>query len=383
MNELFLPDVADLIMGQSPPSESYNSIGEGLPFFQGKADFGEINPTVRIFCNKPIRIVEPGDILMSVRAPVGPTNIVNHSSCIGRGLAAIRCKKNTDRMYLLYFLRFIEPKLVEIGRGSTFEAIGRDDLEGIKVPLPPLPEQQRIAAILAQADRLRRLRRYALQLGETFLQSVFLEMFGDPVRNPKGWIVGQIRDLCETILDCPHATPIHSTIETEYASVRSSDIQNGYFNWSTTKYVDHDEYQKRIARGLPTAGDVIYCREGARFGNAARIPQNLGKKICLGQRMMLFRVNHKKTTSEFLWAILESNNLYKQAESMVGGSASPHVNVQDIKKFKTIIPPLAEQARYTQLVISYDRLLSQQREAERQAGLLFQSLLQRAFAGGL
>ena len=107
-------------------------------------------------------------------------------------------------------------------------------------------------------------------------------------------MIGYINDLCEKVIDCPHATPIHSPVETEYASIRSSDIQNGYLDWSTTKYVDAEQYKKRIARGTPIAGDVVYCREGARFGNAARIPEHLSKKICLGQRMMLFRVKSTK-----------------------------------------------------------------------------------------
>ena len=127
--------------------------------------------------------------------------------------------------------------------------------------------------------------------------------------------------------------------------------------------------------------DVIYCREGARFGNAARIPENSNKKICLGQRIMLFRADPQKATPEFLWAVLELDSIYKQAERMVGGSASPHVNVQDIKKIKTIMPPLANQDLFAHVVRRYDRLRIQQRETERQAEMLFQGLLRRAFEG--
>ena len=101
-----------------------------------------------------------------------------------------------------------------------------DLLANCKFPLPPLPEQQRIAAILARADRLRRLRRYALELSEGYLQAVFVEMFGDPVRNPKGWKKGQIARLCAKTIDGPHATPLFVRTHS-YACVRSSDIQNG------------------------------------------------------------------------------------------------------------------------------------------------------------
>src|SRR3972149_146891 len=99
-----LASIADLIMGQSPPSSSYNESGEGLPFFQGKTDFGFRHPEVRLFCNAPLKIARPNDILMSVRAPVGPTNVANRECCIGRGLAAIR-PRAIDGAFLFFNLR--------------------------------------------------------------------------------------------------------------------------------------------------------------------------------------------------------------------------------------------------------------------------------------
>ncbi len=300
----------------------------------------------------------------------------------GSTLAILRPNKDTIYgPYLGYFLRSKFEEIQDNCTGATIPHVNRNFLERMIVPLPSHSEQRRIAMILAKADRLRQLRRTARELGESFLQSVFVEMFGEPETNLKRWEIGHINDLCETILDCPHETPIHTLIETEYASVRSSDIQNGYLDWSTTKYVEYEEYAKRIERGTPMGDDVIYCREGARFGNAARIPENSNKKICLGQRIMLFRADPQKATPEFLWAVLELDSIYKQAERMVGGSASPHVNVQDIKKIKTIMPPLANQDLFAHVVRRYDRLRIQQRETERQAEMLFQGLLRRAFEG--
>lgn len=101
-----LSDVAELVMGQSPPSESYNESGEGLPFYQGKTDFGATYPTPRIYCCDPKKIAEPGDILMSVRAPVGATNLSNSKACIGRGIAAIRAH-GIDRDFLYFYLKKI------------------------------------------------------------------------------------------------------------------------------------------------------------------------------------------------------------------------------------------------------------------------------------
>lgn len=145
---VLLGEVCEIIAGQSPPGSTYRTSPEGLPFFQGKADFGKTNPVARVWCVEPTKIARSGDILISVRAPVGPTNVADVECCIGRGLAAIRCGKNSDRDFILNALRHFEATLVKKGSGSTFEAINRDDLESFEIPLPPLSEQKRIAAVL-------------------------------------------------------------------------------------------------------------------------------------------------------------------------------------------------------------------------------------------
>lgn len=142
--------MCEIIAGQSPPGETYRKSPEGLPFFQGKADFGQRYPVARTWCVAPTKIALPGDILISVRAPVGPTNVADVKCCVGRGVAAIRTGGYADRDFILAVLRFYEDTLRKLGSGSTFEAIKRDDLELLEIPLPPLPEQKRIAAILKE-----------------------------------------------------------------------------------------------------------------------------------------------------------------------------------------------------------------------------------------
>lgn len=145
-----LGEVCEIIAGQSPPGETYRKNPEGLPFFQGKADFGSRHPVPRTWCIAPTKIALPGDILISVRAPVGPTNVADVKCCIGRGLAAVRPKKDIDRDFVLAALRLLEKDIATLGSGSTFQAIKREDIENIEVPLPSFAEQKRISAILNQ-----------------------------------------------------------------------------------------------------------------------------------------------------------------------------------------------------------------------------------------
>ena len=145
-----LREICEVILGQSPPSSTYRKIPEGLPFFQGKADFGDISPNPTTWCVEPKKVAEAGDILISVRAPVGPTNIANTRCCIGRGLAAIRCRNEADRDFVLAGLKLYESDISGMGTGSLFNAITGKQLKEFVFPLPPLSEQKRIAALLKE-----------------------------------------------------------------------------------------------------------------------------------------------------------------------------------------------------------------------------------------
>ena len=134
------------MQGQSPPGSTYNTRGRGLPFLQGKAEFGALYPTPVKHCSTPARIAEPGDVLVSIRAPVGPTNLCEQRCCIGRGLAAIRPVGGIPSEFILYAIRDSEELLRARSTGTTFGAIRGEDLRSHSLPLPPLPEQRRIVA---------------------------------------------------------------------------------------------------------------------------------------------------------------------------------------------------------------------------------------------
>ena len=141
-------------------------------------------------------------------------------------------------------------------------AVRKDDLLALKVPLPPLPEQQRIAAILARADRLRRLRRYALELSEGYLQAVFVEMFGDPVRNPKEWKWAKFEDAREGS-DGEHVTP-QRTQTRHQAPMSARNIQNGFIDFTTGRMHPRSTSTSRI-RDDVVSEQAISCMSCSRY----------------------------------------------------------------------------------------------------------------------
>lgn len=155
--EARLADVCDIEMGQSPPSSTYNTDGSGLPFLQGKGEFGKLHPTPAKFCSCPSKIAKAGAILLSVRAPVGPTNITPTECCIGRGLAAISPLGDIPDRFVLWALRCHERALAKSGTGSTFAAVSKAQVVSIPIVLPPLNEQRRIVerieALFDEIDR--------------------------------------------------------------------------------------------------------------------------------------------------------------------------------------------------------------------------------------
>lgn len=146
-----LSKISEINMGQSPPSNDCNEQGDGLPFYQGNAEFGPKHPMPQKWCNRPGKMADEGHILISVRAPVGEINIAPHKCCIGRGIAAVKAK-DVDDGFLYQSVRWRRKALQKIAQGSTSQAINYRELSEMLILLPPPAEQKKIAEILTTLD---------------------------------------------------------------------------------------------------------------------------------------------------------------------------------------------------------------------------------------
>lgn len=166
-NKVSINAMVETVWGSSPDSSTYNEKGEGVPFYQGKTEFGNlyINPPVT-YCTAPVKMAKKKSILMSVRAPVGAVNIATQDCCIGRGLASITPKEGlSTTMFVYYALKYMEEEIERLGTGSTFKAINKDSYAKIQMPQTDLDNQNKFVTVAEQADKSGFV---GLKLGLTF-----------------------------------------------------------------------------------------------------------------------------------------------------------------------------------------------------------------------
>lgn len=156
---------------------------------------------------------------------------------------------------------------------------------------------------------------------------------------PEHWELSRLKFVCARIVDCLHETPEHSD-SGDYPSIRTADLVRGRLLLDQAKRVSEDEYRTRIQRLEPAEDDILYTREGERFGLAAPVPP--GVKLCLGQRMMMFRTNRRVLPAFLMWS-LNGQFSYNWLKQSISGATSPHLNIYDIRNVPLPLPPLAEQ----------------------------------------
>lgn len=328
--------------------------------------------------------LQPDDILFCLRGSLGKFAINNEGikGAIASSLVLLRAKDGLEINYFKHYLKSKRLKMLisKSDNGSSQPNLSATNVKKFKIPLPPLKEQKRIAAILDAADDYRKKTKALITKYDELAQSLFLEMFGDTKMNPKKWTVKILVDVCDKVIDCPHSTPKYVEEKTEYPCIRTTELGSGDINWSKMKYLDYEGYTERTKRLIPEAGDIIYGREGT-FGEAAIVPSDC--RMSLGQRVMLFRPKLTEVNSCFLHAVVRSKGVYHQALRVNSGSTVGHVNVKDIKKFNLIIPPLNLQNQFAERIQAIEAQKEQAQVSLEKADDLFNALLQKAFKGGL
>lgn len=320
------------------------------------------------------------------RAAIAPENI--ETAIIDSHLFRMRLDKS--RIYPAYLCYAIngyqglKQQLKQMARGAIMEGLNTTILKECSIPLFPLDEQKRIAAILDKADRLRRQRRFAQALSDSFLQSVFIKMFGDPVSNSMSWNVSLLGKACVP-KDGIKAGPFGSSIK------KDSYSDTGYRIYGQEQVIVDDyrvgdyriseeKFQKMKAYAVQP-DDILISLVGT-FGKVSIVPKDAELGI-INPRLIRIRLNQDKLKSQFFVAMFRNPAFLRQMEIMSHGGTMGVLNGTQLKEVVIIIPPLPLQEKFAAIVQKFERVRRQQHEATRQAEHLFQTLLHRAFRGEL
>lgn len=371
-----MADVCSINMGQSPESSSYNETGDGLPFFQGNADFGDRYPITRVWCNSPTKIAHAGDILISVRAPIGAMNYASEDCCIGRGLAAITPDKSRVLPEFIYWL--LKGKNAELNRkgtGSTFKAIGRKVLEEVLVPDISVEEQTSIAFALETVYNIIQSRKQQLLALDTLTKARFAEMFGDPVSNTMGWEQTVMKSICSKITDGEHGSV--PRVEIGHPFLNAKHIrQDGSIDWGTITYTSNEVHKKLYKRCNPEPGDILMTTTGT-IGNVAIVPAV--EAFSMDRGITLMKINTEKVTSKFIAWLLRYDAMQNIMAANVHASAIGHLFLNKVEQLPVIIPPVEAQEQFTAFVSQVDKSKALIQTALNKTQLLFDSSMQKYF----
>jgi type I restriction enzyme S subunit len=347
-------------MGQSPPSEECNIVGVGSPFLQGNAEFGERHPIAKLFHPNPRKRCRVGDILISVRAPVGALNVADQEYGIGRGLCAITPRMDLlERDFAWYFLDSGRSQLDAISTGSTYDAVSTDQVAGVLCPVPSLSEQRAIAsfldretvrvdALVAKKERLIELledKRAALitqAVTRGLGPSVSMKDSGIAAigQVPAHWEVKRLKHLT------PDDRPIMYGIVLPGPNVvdgvpivKGGDVSPGRLRLDLLNKTTR-EIESAYERSRLKAGDIVYAIRGS-IGMAEIVPSEIeGANLTQdAARVAPARGVHSK----WLLFALNSRAVFAQLDAGAAGAAIRGINIRDLKRAVIPVPPPNEQ----------------------------------------
>jgi type I restriction enzyme S subunit len=364
-----LEDVSEINMGQSPPSEDCSEEARGLPFYQGNAEFGSKYPSPQKWCEKPKKIANGGNILISVRAPVGEINIAPHKCCIGRGLAAITAKGiNPDYLYHSLFIH--RKALQKIAQGSTFEAINSKELSDLSIFSPPFSEQKKIAEILTTVDeaieKTDQIIDKTKEAKTGLMQRLLTRGIGhknfkktEIGEIPEEWEVVRLKDIAQKFYNggTPD-TKVKDYWDGNIPWVTGADFENQRVS-HIRRYITIEGVKNSATNVIPKGNLLVVTRTGV--GKIAIAPFD----IAISQDITGVILDSEKALPKYVYWLL--NYKSERLRSIIQGTSINGLLREDLEIFPISLPQIEEQKQIADILSSVDDEID--KESERKKGL--------------
>lgn len=332
------------------------------------------------------RLFTRNTLFLAMYGSVGKTAISRVEMSTNQAILGINIKdqKKLDLYYLQYWFRTIKQKLLNRAVGGTLQNISLTIVKDLEIPLPPLEEQKKIAAILDTADHYRQKTKVLIEKYDQLTQSLFLDMFGDPVANPKGWEIDTLKNCTNKIGS--GATPrggkeVYKEVGISF--IRSLNIHDNWFKNKDLAFID-DSQACELDGVNVEANDIMFNITGASVCRCCMVPSSI-LPARVNQHVAIIRSKKEILNSTFLLHCLLSQNVKSHLLAIggMGGATREALTKSDLETFKIIMPPIELQNQFAERVAQIEKQKQQAEASLVKAEELFNSLMQRAFKGEL
>jgi len=352
-------EVVDFIGGGTPSRDVDNYWNGDIPWASVKDFKGpSIDSTLESITHDGLSasssaLIPAGHVIMPTRMALGKAAINSIDVAINQDLKALKPKTMIDTRYLLHAILSRAKEIQSHGKGATVQGITIERLRAIQIPLPPLEEQRRTAAILDKAQDLSLRTRLSNQLASSLIESEMIQRFDRPGRLQSQSTLLTLVDAGVTVIDCPHSTP--QWTEDGKICLRTSNLGTGDWIWQDIRHISDDDFLERSRRAPVEPGDIILSREGT-VGIAAIVTSDM--EVCMGQRLVQLKLDTRRLMPEYLLAQLLYLLKPQRISHAMTGSTSKHINVKDLRELKVHCPPIQEQLDFENFCDSAKKLRS-------------------------
>lgn len=374
-----LDNHVDILSGFAFKSENFNDRGEGLPLVRIRDVVPGVSETYYSGEYSREFLLSDGDLLIGMDGDFNRARWKGGQALLNQRVCKVTARADSlDQGYLYHFLQKALEKIHAETPAVTVKHLSAKVIRAIEIPLPPLPEQKRIAAILDKADAIRRKRQQAIQLADDFLRAVFLDMFGELVTS-SGYANSQKYKLLELVdyIDYRGKTPEKS--ESGIPLITAKNVKSGYVDDEPREYIPEENYDAWMTRGFPRKNDVLFTTE-APLGNVALLGEY--EKVAIGQRLVALR-SKGKVTHEYLLFLLLHPFIQDLIYARSSGSTVKGIRTKELYAIELPVPDMQKQREFSAVYWRSKSLTSNQESAHQLDLLNFSALSQKAFAGQL